>query len=100
MGYGNRNDLFLAVDGDGNVYAGQGWPAYKSVEASTPTPHIVDREWFFYSQRRHRCAWRDGLGVHVGTPTQAKMADATRVIYADQPGQQKLTGAAIWLGRV
>lgn len=83
------------------MYTGQGWPAFKSIETSTPKPALASKDWFFWSQRRHRCAWRDGLGCHVGTPTQFKKSGAKYAIYADRPGRyRKLTGAAIWLGTV
>jgi hypothetical protein len=69
MGSFNRNDITIAVDTKGNVWAAQGETAWEDLQDKG----IAEAEHgLYYSQLPHRAAWRDEDGnLTVGLPSQA-----------------------------
>jgi hypothetical protein len=88
-----RKDIHIQVYSDGSIWVAQGNPALMALHArAEPT---ADSDCIYYSQYRHRAAWRDDEGRPViGWPRDAPRDG--RQVYEFR-GLPKCTGEPVHL---
>jgi hypothetical protein len=87
----HRNDITIAVDTDGNVWAAQGGP---SIEYLGEKDLAAVEHGLYYSQLPHRAAWRDGDELVIGLPSRAPEG---ALVFG---GLRDMTGAPLYVGKV
>ena len=86
-----RNDITIAIDREGNVWAAQGGPAIDRLD-----DHDIAtvEDGLYYSQLPHRAAWRYDGDMIIGLPSEAP---AGALVIGRQRG---MTRAPKFVGRV
>jgi len=92
-----RQDIFVAVLKNGEVYVAQGSPSISQI----PDEQIADSSGhIWHSQLRHRVAYRTADGTyHVGTPTESEANNAVHKI-STYIHRARMTGKPLYIGSI